>query len=307
MNILMLLTPKKNVTFLLVDQTIEEGLKVLQKIRYSSIPLLNNKGKYVGSLTEGDLLWHMENNNNSRSDKLGSISRLRDNKEQKVSANLDEIFITSLGQNFIPISDDRGYFIGIITRSAIINYYVELIKEYRGISLSENNHGLDAVLTRRSVRMFKDEKIDKEVIATIMKAGLSAPSAMNRETVHLLLIEKQEIKDKLFKDNPQVKLINTSPYTLMVFGDTSVEGNLFLLNNNCSAAIENILIALNAVNLGGVWIGAHPENENNKAINHILNIDKRFVLHGSVAFGVSDETKTPKDVDYESLTHFNKW
>lgn len=127
MNILLFLTPKKDVAHLYDDYTIRQALEKMEYHRYSAIPIIDRNGHYIGTLTEGDILWYIKNNHllsleESEQDSILSIPRYHDNKAVSASSDLEDIFKTALNQNFIPVIDDQGIFIGIITRRNIFNY-----------------------------------------------------------------------------------------------------------------------------------------------------------------------------------------
>ncbi len=129
MNILLFLTPKQAVTYLYEDYTIEQALKVMERVRYSSIPIIRRTGEYVGTVTEGDLLWRIRSLENGFADTektpLKGIPHHKDNKPLRASMDISDLLRTSLEQNFAPVVDDRGMFIGIITRKKVITYLCE--------------------------------------------------------------------------------------------------------------------------------------------------------------------------------------
>ncbi len=126
MNILLFLTPKQEVSFLYEDITIAQALKVMERVRYSSIPIIRRTGEYVGTVTEGDLLWQIRKLENGFADAgktpLKGIPHHKDNKPLKASMSIEDLLQTSTEQNFAPVVDDRGMFIGIITRKRVITY-----------------------------------------------------------------------------------------------------------------------------------------------------------------------------------------
>jgi len=126
MNILLFLTPKQEVSFLYEDITIAQALKVMERVRYSSIPIIRRTGEYEGTVTEGDLLWQIRKLENGFADAgktpLKGIPHHKDNKPLKASMSIEDLLQTSTEQNFAPVVDDRGMFIGIITRKRVITY-----------------------------------------------------------------------------------------------------------------------------------------------------------------------------------------
>lgn len=126
MNILYFLTPKIDVKYLNVNSSVRQGLEKMKYHGYSAIPVIDDDGHYVGTVTEGDFLWALYNDNNpdiKRLEKteLKSIIH-RDYHPVSASASIDEILSRAYNQNFVPVIDDREVFIGIIKRKDIIKY-----------------------------------------------------------------------------------------------------------------------------------------------------------------------------------------
>jgi CBS domain-containing protein len=121
------LTPKSEVAYIYDDYTMRQTLEKMEYHRYSSIPIINKKGEYVGTMTEGDLLWSIKNDFNLNLKSLediciSSVRRKMDNKPISVNANIEDLVSKSMNQNFIPVIDDQNIFIGIIKRRDIIDY-----------------------------------------------------------------------------------------------------------------------------------------------------------------------------------------
>ncbi|MCK9236141.1 MAG: CBS domain-containing protein [Acholeplasmataceae bacterium] len=129
MNILLCLTPKSKVVHVLSDQTIRQTLEKMQNYRYSAIPIIAKEGHYIGTISEGDLLWFIKSHklNFSKIEKMSILDVPRSKNMQPISANanMKDIIDLSTQQNFVPVVDDYDTFIGIITRKAIVNYMVE--------------------------------------------------------------------------------------------------------------------------------------------------------------------------------------
>ncbi len=130
MNILMLLKPKSEVEYLLDTWTVRQGLEKMRAHGYAAIPVLTKDGMYVGCVSEGDFLWHLID----RSGQIDSIRkcenyRIREimkperNPAVTVDVDMETVLERSMHQNFIPVTDDRGSFIGIVTRQDIIRRF----------------------------------------------------------------------------------------------------------------------------------------------------------------------------------------
>ena len=130
MNILFYLVPKNNVVYIYDDSTVAEAMQVMGKYRYTSVPVIGRDGSYTGSLREGDILWGLKEREDISDEVLGQIlvrqlKRLRDNEPVNIGCTMEELISASMNQNFIPVIDDDGTFIGIVTRKSIISYCLE--------------------------------------------------------------------------------------------------------------------------------------------------------------------------------------
>lgn len=134
MNIAFFLTPKNEVIYEYLDATMRQVIERMEHHGYTAIPLIDKEGKYVGTLTEGDLLWKLKNTpdlnfKNTENVKILDIPRKRKHKSVSINSDVESLISLATNQNFVPVVDDEGIFIGIIKRSDIINYcYNEMRK-----------------------------------------------------------------------------------------------------------------------------------------------------------------------------------
>lgn len=130
MNILFFLTPKSEVACLYEDYSLRQALAKMENHRYTAIPIINRQGYYVGTLTEGDLLWSIKNEENlslkdAEDISLVKVPRRMDNLPVHIDSNMEDLIAKVLNQNFVPVIDDKDIFIGIITRKNIMQYCFE--------------------------------------------------------------------------------------------------------------------------------------------------------------------------------------
>ncbi len=129
-NILFFLTPKAMCHFLYDDFTIRQALEKMETSNYTALPILNRRGEYRGTLSEGDVLWAMKNMCNldlriAESRRIMEISRRKDNIPVRVTTSMQDLVERATSQNFVPVVDDKDTFIGLITRKAIVSYCKE--------------------------------------------------------------------------------------------------------------------------------------------------------------------------------------
>lgn len=127
MNIAFFLTPKSELIYEMVDSTMRQVLERMEHHGYSAIPLIDGDGRYVGTLTEGDLLWKIKNTpglsfRNTNKVVVRDIERRKKHEVVTINADIDSIITLARNQNFVPVVDDDGVFIGIIKRGDIIDY-----------------------------------------------------------------------------------------------------------------------------------------------------------------------------------------
>ena len=126
-NILFFLTPKAMCSFLYDDYTIRQALEKMEVAGYASLPILNRRGEYRGTLTEGDVLWAMKNlcymdMRQAEARRIMEITRHKNYIPVRVTTSMHELVERATEQNFVPVVDDKDTFIGLITRKAIVNY-----------------------------------------------------------------------------------------------------------------------------------------------------------------------------------------
>lgn len=126
-NILFFMTPKAMCAHLHADYTLRQALERMESTGYAALPILSKKGEYCGTLTEGDLLWALRNLCNmdirqAECHRIMDFPHRRDNIPVKVNTSMYDLVERAGEQNFIPVVDDKGAFIGIVTRRAIMKY-----------------------------------------------------------------------------------------------------------------------------------------------------------------------------------------
>lgn len=137
MNILFFLTPKSEVAYINEEDTLRQALEKMEYHKYSAVPVINRQGKYIGTITEGDLLWEIKNRfefslREAEQVRIIDIPRRSDNKPVSVNSDMEDLIEKVLNQNFIPVLDDQRNFIGIVTRKDMIRYLCKARSEEKG-------------------------------------------------------------------------------------------------------------------------------------------------------------------------------
>ena len=134
MKILFYLAPKGDVAYLYDDYTMRQAIEKMEYHKYSAVPVISRDGHYVGTLTEGDILWELKRRGTVDLHAIENVivkqmPRKRDNQPVNINCKIEDLVMTSMNQNFVPVVDDNGVFIGLVTRKSIIEYCYNKYKE----------------------------------------------------------------------------------------------------------------------------------------------------------------------------------
>lgn len=134
MNILFFLKPKSEIACIYDYHTVRQALEIMEFHKYSCVPILNKEGNYVGSISEGDLLWTMKKLDifrikDAEDISIMKIERRLDYQSVTAKSDMEDLIGRAMEQNFVPVVDDQQHFIGIITRRDIIGYCYDKMKE----------------------------------------------------------------------------------------------------------------------------------------------------------------------------------
>ncbi|WP_195574006.1 CBS domain-containing protein [Paenibacillus sp. 1001270B_150601_E10] len=133
MNIAFFLLPKVEVVTVSEQATLRQTLERMEYHRYTAVPIINDTGEYVGTVTEGDLLWYMKNSEgkitfeNANKIVLKDVPLNKNIKPVSIDSNMEDLINLAKVQNFVPVVDDRQRFIGIVRRSQIIEYCEQFV------------------------------------------------------------------------------------------------------------------------------------------------------------------------------------
>lgn len=155
MNVLFFLKPKSEVAYLKDEYTLRQAIEKMERSGFTAIPMINRRGEYVGTLTEGDLLWAIKERYNmnlrdAEDISIQAVPRRMCFDPISVNADMEDIVSKSMNQNFVPVVDDKRVFIGIITRKDIIEFCYEGYKKYKRSQVAAGKSSQAAVGRRGS-------------------------------------------------------------------------------------------------------------------------------------------------------------
>lgn len=139
---------------------------------------------------------------------------------------------------------------------------------------------------RRSIRQFNNNQISENDINTILSAGMTAPSAMNKQPWRFILITDEKIKQEVVKISKYAQMTLQSPFSVLVCGDTDAS-YLDYWKIDCSACIQNMLLASCALNIGSVWTGISGDEMIND-YKKLFNLPENIIPHSLIVFGYSN-------------------
>lgn len=167
---------------------------------------------------------------------------------------------------------------------------------------------LECIQTRRSVRKFENKEVPEELIHKLLEAGMLAPSAMNEQPWHFVVIKDRKTLSEIPGYSPYASMAKDAPLGILVCGDPSVEKlKLGFWVQDCSAAIQNILLAAHALGLGGVWTAAHPLEDRVEGYRKHLGIPKNIVPLALLVIGYPAQKTQKADRFKKERVHQEKW
>ena len=166
---------------------------------------------------------------------------------------------------------------------------------------------MDAILSRRSIRRYTEQKVSDEMIKELLEAAMSAPSAGNEQPWHFIVIRDRQILNEIPNYHPYSQMLKQAPVAIMVCGDERLQKYEGYWVQDCSAATENILIAAQAKGLGGVWLGVYPVEDRVAGLRKLLGIPEEVITFSLVSIGYPAEQKPGSDRYDDSRVHHDRW
>lgn len=155
---------------------------------------------------------------------------------------------------------------------------------------------LELLFARRSVRVYSPGDISDETVHKLLEAAMAAPSAMTKDPWRFIVVRKIETLSRLAAVLPGGKMLSTATLAIVVCGDleAAFENHLSYLLQDCSAATENLLLAAQALGLGGCWVGVHPLEDAIRQLRPLLDLPGSFVPMAVISLGLPGEAPEPR-------------
>lgn len=203
---------------------------------------------------------------------------------------------------------------------ALVVLSVKLVRSSNPTSTNENDSDISEVmvqdsvinniLTRVSVRQYQDKSVEKEKVETMLKAAMSAPTAVNKQPWHFVVVQDKEQLMKLSEANKYAAMLAEAPLAIVVCGDMMKaldgESREFWVQD-CSAASENILLAAHALGLGAVWTGLYPHMDKSKTVGKVLDLPDDIIPLCIIVIGYPAENPAVKDKWNESNISYDRY
>ena len=176
--------------------------------------------------------------------------------------------------------------------------------------LTALNETIKTIHQRKSVRHFTNKEVTKEQLEAIVRAGMAAPTAINSQPWQFLVVTDKDLKDKYAEGNGQADMIKSCQALIVVCGDMTIgnERSRRYWDQDCSAATENILLAVESLGLGAVWTGVYPVEERIKTVKERFELPENIIPLCVILVGYPDGyIDKPKDKWKPERLHWNKY
>ncbi|MCD8296682.1 MAG: nitroreductase family protein [Prevotella sp.] len=204
-----------------------------------------------------------------------------------------------------------SYIIIIILVVAVIALCICLAKSC-GNKVESNSEEivLSNIASRTSIRSYEDKAVEKDKVDKLLKAGMAAPSAANKQPWHFIVVDDKAQLKAIAKATPNARMAAEAPLAIVVCGDMdkAFEGTArgFWVQD-ASAATENILLAANGMGLGAVWTGTYPDKERCEAVQKVLQLPDNIIPLNTIVIGYPAESPEPKQKFNEANISYNMY
>lgn len=166
---------------------------------------------------------------------------------------------------------------------------------------------MNVIFKRRSIRKYVDGIVSDTQIEYLLKAAMAAPSTMNLQPWEFIVVRSKDTMDKIMEFHPYSKMLKEAQVAIIVCGNLNVQKLEGYLVQDCSAAIENILLQTEEIGLGGVWLGVYPREERIKNVSKLFNLPNYIKPIAILSIGHPGEIKPESNRYDEKKVHKETW
>ncbi|MGD0275761.1 MAG: nitroreductase family protein [Syntrophales bacterium] len=163
--------------------------------------------------------------------------------------------------------------------------------------------------SRKSVRNYTDASVSKADLEKIIRAGMAAPTAVNMQPWSFLVVTERKRLDTLAEGLPNAKMLFKAGAAIIVCteADKAYNKNKDFAVIDASLAGENILLAVEALGLGGIWTAAYPHADRMNHVRSALDIPKDVIPLNVIPIGIPSGADKPKDKYKKDKVHWERW
>ena len=171
------------------------------------------------------------------------------------------------------------------------------------------NEKLDFIFKRRSVRAYENKPVSDELVTALLEAAMAAPSACAADPWHFIVVRDKKRLEGIAEALPYGKMLPKGDVGIVVCGDLvqSHSEELSYMIQDCSAAIENLLLAADSLGLGACWLGVHPREDRVAHIRKLFDLPENIIPLSAIAIGYPAEQHVPRTRYRDEAVHLGKW
>jgi len=168
---------------------------------------------------------------------------------------------------------------------------------------------LDLIFGRRSIRIYAPGDIDEVTVTKLLEAAMAAPSAMTKDPWRFIVVREPALLKAMSEALPGGKMLVTATLAIVVCGDleAAFESQLSFLLQDCSAAIENLLLAAHCVGLGACWVGVHPNDAAIRQLKNLFGLPPAVLPIAVISLGRPGEEPGRRTRFEAKNVHREKW
>ena len=166
---------------------------------------------------------------------------------------------------------------------------------------------MEGLLTRRSVRQYTNQKVSPADMTDIVKAAMFAPSARNQQVWEFVVITDQDKLAAFSAGLPTAPMAKTAAFAVAVCADLNRAASPEYWEQDCAAAMQNMLLACHAKGIGSVWVGMHPHEERENVVKKVCHIPENIKVHSLMIAGYPEKPAQEAQRFHEEYIHQNEW